>query len=1709
MSGYNVYGGIDTRRFGAKNPIITINTGATDDTNRSTFLAQYISSGTKYSGLTRSTDGTGWFLFKDYSGTVDQLTGSGFAPSGLTADSLTIAALGASGDATVGGSLSVAGTSNLFSASTGTFQVNQPSTFANNVTLTSATAKLAMTNTTAAASSFITLNSAALYTSGGLAVNLTSYLNGATYLNAGVDVNGASAFHDGAMTVASTAALTVNSSATFNASVTTNGALSLGNYSLTTTTGTTSPFVNIGGLSLTNNSLNSDNYFITIQAPALGGSNVDVASTLFLYAPALQGLTTAANRCAIVAETGNIYLNENVARLAIPNSTANPANATDYTNASLWTNGGAIINHDAYIGGDGHVVGALTSGGNLSSSGTLAVTGATTLTGALTINDVTSPTGTPPANDSLVSLYSAGGANIQKKLYLGQDATINGGAYVNGLTKLAAGAVNYLDVSNTGVLTVRNTSNLADTNISGTTTVTGTSSIQNTMTFASGSGIATTSMTNDFDFSNSTGAFKTTTGPVSINGDTTIAAGHDLTFAAGAGNLVHAAGAGGFDFSLATGTFKTSTGVNSLNGNVQIAAGKSVTFLAGAGGLSVGATSTGNFDFSGSGGTFATTTGAVTLGGTGTVTFGTGAGYSIATAATTGSADFSSMTGNMYLAAGAGYAGSAFYVNDFTQNSGVYTATFGGSSFTVNNGAIALNPTTLDVVGTAASSFGSLGTDTGSLTVWTALTAKKTPNFETGLNIYKTLDVGMNSATDTLLNDVKGVVFRVHNDYHFTLAADLTGHEAFVAIDAPQITSGAFTASNASSLYIAGPPAASGGATITNAFALFVAAGLSRFVQNVSIGGTLTVDTTSTLAATTVSNLTVTGTADLQGALTSRYSNSFLFNTTLTGTGDIVSPFFNVGAATYSLTSGSSPVNFVTIQGPQVTTNTSSKATTFYVAAAPTGATVAHAIEIGSGDLYLSGASSSARITNTGTAAASTSAFDATASLSTAGGLSVGGNAFITSTLNLGDALTIATGGLSITAGSSSIQDLTAAGDVHINSGTDAVDSGGNTGSLATDGGASIAKKLYVGTGFTVSAGGASITGNSTVTGTLTVTSSLTAQGAIIGDSTLDVTGDTTLTGAATLHKGLFVDYATGPALSGTGMASSSLFNVSGTTYNLTSGTGDVYFTTFGTSDVTGGSPLNAATVYIAAAPTGTATNPWALMVGSGSVYLANANSVLHVDGTSDASEAAGASGAIRTAGGASIAKKLYVGSTLNVTGVSNLASVNMSGNSAVTGSATFTVGTGATSLGGTLGVTGATTLAGILHSNNVTDVSNYAILDTAACVSLSGGLSVAKKINALDLIRTSVQFYSSATADAAAYTDTTASIYTAGGAAITKALAVGGNLSVQGSATITGDMTVTGTLTTTNSQTLDVSNHIVVANSGLDPSVLPEDSGFVGGRKSTNLIINSVDVADRITTTLNAGYVASSTTVVIVDAFARALDYYKGWVIAHDPTGTPSSASIATSAASVPGTPDTITLTLDAALSASGITSGDTVYLYPRRLVGMIWDETDNALSAYAFPRDVAVFDPAATDGSAPKRADINANKIHAYSDLTVDGNLNIGGSITVAPNPTNNSLITGSVTLTSSNVIATQNFFVKNDTADTVITLPSWTSLSPSVAASGAGVSYIVRITNISANSHTVTITPSSGDSIDGSTSSFVLETKYSKMTLMTADSGNWIVI
>jgi UDP-3-O-[3-hydroxymyristoyl] glucosamine N-acyltransferase len=269
------------------------------------------------------------------------------------------------------------------------------------------------------------------------------------------------------------------------------------------------------------------------------------------------------------------------------------------------------------------------------------------------------------------------------------------------------------------------------------------------------------------------------------------------------------------------------------------------------------------------------------------------------------------------------------------------------------------------------------------------------------------------------------------------------------------------------------------------------------------------------------------------------------------------------------------------------------------------------------------------------------------ASSSTTGALIIDGGVGIAKKLYVGDDLNVtdatSIGGtlgvtgattlsstLGVTGATTLSSTLDVTGVVNLNDTTDA--SSSTTGALIIDGGVGIAKKLYVGDDLNVT-DAASIGGTLGVTGATTLSSTLGVTGATTLSSTLGVTGATTLsstlgvTGATTLSSTLGV----------TGVV-----ELNDTTDSSSSTTGAL--------KIAGGVGI-AKKLYVgddlnvtdAASVGGTLGVTGATTLSS----TLGVTGVVELNDTTDSSSST--TGALKIAGGVGIAKKLYVGSTLNV----------------------------------------------------------------------------------------------------------------------------------------------------------------------------------------------------------------------------------------------------------------------------------------------------------------------------------------------------------------------------------------------------------------------------------------------------------------------------
>ena len=227
-------------------------------------------------------------------------------------------------------------------------------------------------------------------------------------------------------------------------------------------------------------------------------------------------------------------------------------------------------------------------------------------------------------------------------------------------------------------------------------------------------------------------------------------------------------------------------------------------------------------------------------------------------------------------------------------------------------------------------------------------------------------------------------------------------------------------------------------------------------------------------------------------------------------------------------------------------------------------------------------------------------------------------------------------------------------------------------------------------------------------------------------------------------------------------------------------------------------------------------------------------------------------SGALIVSGGIGIAKKCYIGTTLNVTGASTLSTLNVSGITTVSNTTDSTISTngalivsggigiakacfigttlnvsGASILSSTLNVSGASTLS-TLNVSGITTVSNTtdSTISTNGALIVSGGIGIAKKC----FIGTTLTVGGASTLNntlnvtgvttVSNITDSTSSISGAlivsGGIGIAKACYIGTTLNVTGASTLNA-LSVTGITTVSNTTDSTIStNGALIVSGGL-----------------------------------------------------------------------------------------------------------------------------------------------------------------------------------------------------------------------------------------------------------------------------------------------------
>jgi hypothetical protein len=277
--------------------------------------------------------------------------------------------------------------------------------------------------------------------------------------------------------------------------------------------------------------------------------------------------------------------------------------------------------------------------------------------------------------------------------------------------------------------------------------------------------------------------------------------------------------------------------------------------------------------------------------------------------------------------------------------------------------------------------------------------------------------------------------------------------------------------------------------------------------------------------------------------------------------------------------------------------------------------------------------------------------------------------------------------------------------------------------------------------------------------------------------------------------------------------------------------------------------------------------------------------------------------GAFQVAGGAGIAKKLYVGSNLSVGGTSV-----HNGNTSVTGAFTFSVGTGASTMGGTLGVSGigsfTNTATGTAAGNGALNVTGSTVLSHN--ITMIGGTSKTFLINSgggspvnlfsVDANNGNTVHVNTATvtlaniyanggsgspaytgtlkgrwslpADATSYIDATnGTLYSA---SLSAANATGSNGTITGNWSISGTTTLNSSVTLSGSATA-LAKPFTITN-GTTTKFLVDSANGNTTISGTLSVTGTSSFTGRMTGSLNGNIYSTDTTTLLVDATANII---------------------------------------------------------------------------------------------------------------------------------------------------------------------------------------------------------------------------------------------
>ena len=296
--------------------------------------------------------------------------------------------------------------------------------------------------------------------------------------------------------------------------------------------------------------------------------------------------------------------------------------------------------------------------------------------------------------------------------------------------------------------------------------------------------------------------------------------------------------------------------------------------------------------------------------------------------------------------------------------------------------------------------------------------------------------------------------------------------------------------------------------------------------------------------------------------------------------------------------------------------------------------------------------------------------------------------------------------------------------------------------------------------------------------------------------------------------------------------------------------------------------------------------------------------------------------------------------------------------------------------------------------------------------------------------------------------------------------------------------MAVLGQSVSLGCNQLSIYDNIVVDNvSNTNGDYAGDDSGFVSGRVPEN--VSSHDTATVTNIALADSFLSSATEIKITNN-ASGNGYYVGWAIKKD------SGEIKLITADTDNKDGTHSLTLESAFGSAGTAGTSTFNLYNKTNVGWIWHEADQALAAYAFPRDnLSILDIDATDGSAPEYANI------------IVGDLTVQGALSFNPNPLKVLTLSADTNLTET-VIKQYSVILLTGQNSYAVVLPDTSAIYNGQAVGVTPNTYKILLAKLS--TYNVTILRSGTDTIEGQTS-FVLKQQYNKMTLISYNGG-WLI-